>query len=121
MIAFSPHFLLDGIAAAGLAAAAPRTAGSDGPARAARPDTTAARPAPDDPSRAGAIGALGPDLSAADLAGARIRIGFSTATRPAVITGVRARQIEEETAGTAPEETSDFRYLVVPLRAAGRQ
>jgi DNA polymerase III subunit beta len=120
VIAFSPHFLLDGIAAAGLAAAAPRAVGSDGTARAARPDATAARPAPDDPSRAGAIGALGPDLSAADLAGARIRIGFSTATRPAVITGVRARQIEEETAGTAPEEASDFRYLVVPLRAAGQ-
>ena len=131
VIAFSPHFLLDGIAAAGLAAAAPRAEGSDGPARAARPDAAAARPGPDDPaaanlsaSSAGAIGALGPDLSAADLAGARIRIGFSTATRPAVITGVRARQIEEESAGTAPEEASeasDFRYLVVPLRAAGRQ
>jgi DNA polymerase III subunit beta len=131
VIAFSPHFLLDGIAAAGLAAAAPRAEGSDGPARAARPDAAAARPGPDDPaadnlsaSSAGAIGALGPDLSAADLAGARIRIGFSTATRPAVITGVRARQIEAESAGTAPEEASeasDFRYLVVPLRAAGRQ
>ncbi len=132
VIAFSPHFLLDGIAAAGLAAAglaaaAPHADGSDGPARAARPDA-ARRPAPGDPaadnhsaSSAGAIGALGPDLSAADLAGARIRIGYSTATRPAVITGVRARQIEEVTAGTAPEEASDFRYLVVPLRAAGRQ
>jgi DNA polymerase-3 subunit beta len=128
MIAFSPHFLLDGIAAAGLAAAAPRAEGSDGRARAARPDATAARPAPDDPaadnlsaSSAAPIGALGPDLSAAHLAGARIRIGFSTATRPAVITGVRARQTEEETAGTVPEEASDFRYLVVPLRAADRQ
>jgi len=123
VIAFSPHFLLDGIAAAGLAAAAPRAEGSDGPARAARPDATAGRPAPDHPATGGAaaIGAMGPDLSAADLAGARIRIGFSTATRPAVITGVRARQIEEETAGTAPEEASDFRYLVVPLRVAGRQ
>ena len=128
VIAFSPHFLLDGIAAAGLAAAAPRAEGGDGPARAARPDATAARPGRDDPaadnlsaSSAGAIGALGPDLSAADLAGARIRIGFSTATRPAVITGVRARQIEAESAGTAPEEAADFRYLVVPLRAAGRQ
>ncbi len=132
VIAFSPHFLLDGIAAAGiaaagLAAAAPHADGSDGPARAARPDA-ARRPAPGDPaadsrpaSSAGAVGALGPDLSAADLAGARIRIGYSTATRPAVITGVRARQIEEETAGTAPEEASDFRYLVVPLRAAARQ
>ena len=128
VIAFSPHFLLDGIAAAGLAAAAPRADGSDGRARAARPDAAAAGPAPGDPaaanlsaSSAGALGALGPDLSAADLAGARIRIGFSTATRPAVITGVRARQIEEETAATAPEEAPDFRYLVVPLRAAGRQ
>jgi DNA polymerase III sliding clamp (beta) subunit (PCNA family) len=128
MIAFSPHFLLDGIAAAGLAAAAPRAEGSDGRARAARRDATAARPAPDDPaadnlsaSSAAPIGALGPDLSAAHLAGARIRIGFSTATRPAVITGVRARQTEEETAGTVPEEASDFRYLVVPLRAADRQ
>jgi DNA polymerase-3 subunit beta len=142
VIAFSPHFLLDGIAAAGiaaaglaaaglaaagLAAAAPHADGSDRPARTARPDA-ARRPAPGDPaadsrsaSSAGAVGALGPDLSAADLAGARIRIGYSTATRPAVITGVRARQIEEETAGTAPEEASDFRYLVVPLRAAGRQ
>ena len=44
VIAFSPHFLLDGIAAAGLAAAAPRGAGSNGPARAARPDATAAVP-----------------------------------------------------------------------------
>jgi DNA polymerase-3 subunit beta len=83
-IAFSPHFLLDGIVAAGVSA-------------------TATAPATDDagPGSTGHTEGL-------------IRLEFNSSTKPAVITGVRA-------AGAAEPALPDFRYLVVPLRTAGRQ
>jgi len=90
VIAFSPHFLLDGIVAAGLTAAVPR------------PSEEAAEPA------GPGAGPLGPE-PAAPQPGASVRLEFNTATKPAVITGVHAGQ-----------DARDFRYLVVPLRAAGR-
>jgi DNA polymerase III subunit beta len=73
-IAFSPHYLLDGLAAA-LTAATGETQGGG------------------------------------ESGEARIRLQFTSATRPALITGLRA--------GAKPEEEAapDYRYLVVPLRA----
>jgi DNA polymerase-3 subunit beta len=95
-IAFSPHFLLDGIVAAGASATAPDPSASDG----APPDTA------------------GP-------AGGLIRLEFNSSTKPAVVTGVRAAAAPAAgttgAAGTAEPASPHFRYLVVPLRTAGRQ
>jgi DNA polymerase-3 subunit beta len=77
-IAFSPHFLLDGIVAAGVSAAP-----ADG-----------------------------------DQAGGLIRLEFNSSTKPAVVTAVPASA--EGTEGAVPPRPG-FRYLVVPLRTAGRQ
>jgi DNA polymerase-3 subunit beta len=86
-IAFSPHFLLDGIAAAGVSATTPEpgaeAAGESG-------DSTPAE--------------------------AFIRLEFNSSTKPAVVTGIRATS--NDATGQAPP---NFRYLVVPLRTAGRQ
>jgi DNA polymerase-3 subunit beta len=78
VIAFSPHYLLDGLAAALTAATDQEKAqdqGSDG-------------------SRE-----------------ARIRLQFTSATRPALITGLKANAQPDD------ESAPDYRYLVVPLRA----
>jgi DNA polymerase III subunit beta len=88
VIAFSPHYLLDGlgaalIAASGLAAPAQSSQSSQGSEKADR----------DGPSA--------PDEG-------RIRLQFTSPTKPALITGsVKA----------GDESAPDFRYLVVPLRA----
>ena len=96
-IAFSPHFLLDGItAAAGAAAAGPSSADPGDDAREDHADS--------------------PDRGSAG-----IRLEFSSATKPAVITGVRVRSAQPERAGTGDPAPPDFRYLVVPLRAPARQ
>jgi DNA polymerase-3 subunit beta len=68
-IAFSPHYLLDGLAAALTAATDPSASSSDE---------------------------------------ARIRLQFTSATKPALITG---------SAGADNKSDPDYRYLVVPLRA----
>jgi DNA polymerase III subunit beta len=87
-IAFSPHYLLDGLGAAliaanGLAAPAQSSQSSQGSGKAER----------DGPSA--------PDEG-------RIRLQFTSPTKPALITGsVKA----------GDESAPDFRYLVVPLRA----
>ncbi len=87
-IAFSPHYLLDGLGAAliaanGLAAPAQSSQGAQGSEKAER----------DGPSA--------PDEG-------RIRLQFTSPTKPALITGsVKA----------GDESAPDFRYLVVPLRA----
>jgi DNA polymerase III subunit beta len=100
VIAFSPHFLLDGITAAGLIAAAPH---------AGEPDAGRAEAAPAGGAGSGDHGPLGPEPAAAPRPGATIRLEFNTATKPAVIMGVHADQ-----------GVRDFRYLVVPLRAGTR-
>jgi DNA polymerase-3 subunit beta len=102
-IAFSPHFLLDGITAAG-AATAP----------------AAARPSEADPGGAGGVQPSEP-ADPPDRASAVIRLEFSSATKPAVITGVRGRSARPDSAGTEEPAAPDFRYLVVPLRAPARQ
>jgi DNA polymerase-3 subunit beta len=80
-IAFSPHYLMDGLTAALTAA----TGASPGPEK---PDREAAAPAEE----------------------ARIRLQFTSPTKPALITG---------SAKPGDESAPDFRYLVVPLRALG--
>ena len=125
VIAFSPHFLLDGITAAGVTAAALHTDDTDGSAAGegapAAGGSAARGPAAGGPSAgegapavagagSGDSGPLGPEPAAAGQAGTFIRLEFTSPTRPAVITG------RHPGAGRP-----DFRYLVVPLRAAARQ
>jgi DNA polymerase III subunit beta len=144
-IAFSPHFLLDGIAAAGVSATAPDPAApagdpeSAGSAEASKAKPSGSRRRRPTPVRDDAAH----DDAAHDDAAARerapgaagqtdglIRLEFNSSTKPAVLTGVRAHAPgPTEVATTAPGPTSaddaptppDFRYLVVPLRQAGRQ
>ena len=179
-IAFSPHFLLDGIAAAGVSAAAPDPAAkapdpaaAGDPAAASDPaapaghtgqsGSAAAGPAAvmaGDPAQSGSAGPATPKppssrrrraapahdaATAADAspgapgpADGLIRLEFNSSTKPAVLTGLRAPtpgsteavSTGTATAGTAPAGPAsadgaptppDFRYLVVPLRQAGRQ
>ena len=93
-IAFSPHYLLDGVIAATArasgAAATHSAAGSTGGAAGAADDS----------------GASGAD--AGDAGPVRVRIQFTSSSKPAVITR-----------GPVPGEAGpDFRYLVVPQRVA---
>jgi DNA polymerase III subunit beta len=147
-IAFSPHFLLDGIVAAGVSAIAPDPAaaagGTEQPGSAetatAKPPSSRRRrstPAHDDAAGDASPGPVGQTDGL-------IRLEFNSSTKPAVLTGVRAPAPGSTQAGadaTEPDEPDDsaesaaagstsadgapsppdFRYLVVPLRQAGRQ
>jgi len=126
MIAFNPHYLLDGITAAAVATAAP---GADAPASvppggSPHPEGTSS-PAGADP--AGVTDAEQGDRGAASHPpGACIRLEFTSATKPAVITGIRASRPTDGGAGSAAPggdgpAVPDFRYLVVPLRAPAPQ
>ena len=87
VISFSPHYLLDGLSAAVASAASPRQAGAP------RDDEEAP---PADPGQ--------------------IRLEFTTAAKPALITWAGD-------GGLAPDDPSGtpaFRYLVVPLRVPAR-
>jgi DNA polymerase III subunit beta len=77
-IAFSPHYLMDGLGAA-------LTAATGAPAAADKPQ----------------------DDAGASAEEARIRLQFTSPTKPALITG---------SAGPADVSEPDYRYLVVPLR-----
>jgi DNA polymerase-3 subunit beta len=99
VIAFSPHYLLDGLTAA--ATPSPAPAGTGG---SAEDEGTAAR-------------APGPG---------RIRLEFTSAVRPAVITAVPGGPGDEGEADSGAGSSADaeggmpdFRYLVVPLRMPG--
>ncbi len=87
-IAFSPHYLMDGLGAALIAAtgASDKPQGSGKPEQAGQ-DQNAGKPVPDE---------------------ARIRLQFTSPTKPALITG---------STGNGDEPAPDYRYLVVPLRA----
>ena len=91
-IAFSPHYLMDGLGAALIAAtgapgAADKPQGSGKPEQAGKgQNAEKGPPIPDE---------------------ARIRLQFTSPTKPALITG---------SAGDADESAPDYRYLVVPLR-----
>ncbi|MBV9204860.1 MAG: DNA polymerase III subunit beta [Actinobacteria bacterium] len=84
-IAFSPQYLMDGLSAA-------LTAATGAAPAADKPQTAAGRPE---------NGSSAPDQ-------ARIRLQFTSPTKPALITG---------TARAGEESAPDYRYLVVPLRA----
>jgi DNA polymerase III subunit beta len=85
VISFNPHYLLDGLIAASASAAPPRQPGSP---------RDGEEPAPAEPGR--------------------IRLEFSTAAKPALLTWA-----DDE--GLAPGETTPaYRYLVVPLRIPAR-
>ena len=86
-IAFSPHYLMDGLGAALIAA----TGAPDKPQGAAKAEQ-------------GEDGDKGTSLPAE----ARIRLQFTSPTKPALITG---------SSGNGNESAPDYRYLVVPLRA----
>jgi DNA polymerase-3 subunit beta len=86
VISFSPHYLLDGLGAAAASAASPRQAD------ASRDDEEA----PTDPGQ--------------------IRLEFTTAAKPALITWAGDGGL----APGDPSGTSAFRYLVVPLRVPAR-
>ncbi len=87
VISFSPHYLLDGLGAAAASAAPPRRAGASGDDQ---------DESPGDPGQ--------------------IRLEFTTAAKPALITWAAD-------GGLAPGDsagTPAFRYLVVPLRVPAR-
>ena len=87
-IAFSPHYLMDGLGAALMAAAASAAAGS----------AAGQEKSPED----------GVDPSTSSPEEARIRLQFTSPTKPALITG---------SARAGDDSDPDYRYLVVPLRA----
>ena len=98
-IAFSPQYLLDGLAAA-LAAASGSGASA---ASASAASASGGPPAPD------SSGPGHPDRDAAPAsAEGRIRLQFTSPTKPALITG---------SPGTDGQAAPDYRYLVVPLRS----
>jgi DNA polymerase-3 subunit beta len=113
-IAFSPHFLLDGIAAAGVTATtrpATEPEAVTGPATESGPSTSPRTKS-------------GPPAPAESL----IRLEFNSSTKPAVITGYQVPAATDGDPAPAPARpsavgpsSSDFRYLVVPLRTTARQ
>jgi len=97
-IAFSPHYLMDGLGAA-LMAAESSAAAEKPRAAAEKPRAAAEKPHKDDAEA---------DPSTSSPTEARIRLQFTSPTKPALITG---------SARAGDESDPDYRYLVVPLRA----
>jgi len=95
VIAFNPHYLLDGLTAAAAAAGPAQRAGGTG----SREDE-------------GADGAGTPEGSTPAAEVATIRLEFTSPAKPALIT-LASR---EDEAAARPA----FRYLVVPLRSPAR-
>jgi DNA polymerase III sliding clamp (beta) subunit (PCNA family) len=104
VIAFNPHYLLDGLTAALVPTPA------DPAAAEAATDTGAAE------SADGAEGTAA-DHAAADLG--LVSIEFTSPAKPALITRVPAGR-GDDGPDQAPDAVPDFRYLVVPLRAMAR-
>jgi DNA polymerase-3 subunit beta len=125
-IAFSPHYLMDGLSAALIAAADAAAAGAAAGGGAAAGAAAAGSPGAGDkprgsgkskPQAAGKADRAGRDQHAESQNAekgtpvpdeARIRLQFTSPTKPALITG---------SAGNGDESAPDYRYLVVPLRA----
>ena len=101
-IAFSPHYLMDGLGAA-LIAAAGATGAADKPQGAGKADQAAKADQADQASKG-----QNADKAPAVSDEARIRLQFTSPTKPALITG---------STGNGDEPAPDYRYLVVPLRA----
>jgi DNA polymerase-3 subunit beta len=128
VIAFSPHFLLDGIAAAGVTATAPESGSGSGTSSGADGSSEGAGTAqPSATRRRRAAGSADDSPDAIDQAGGFIRLEFNSSTKPAVITGIHAAVAGAQAPSSGPADGTegptppDFRYLVVPLRTTGRQ
>ena len=89
-IAFSPHYLMDGLGAALMAAAGSTASGAAAGQEKPRKNGAEADPSTSSPEEA------------------RIRLQFTSPTKPALITG---------SARVGDDSDPDYRYLVVPLRA----
>jgi DNA polymerase-3 subunit beta len=101
-IAFSPHYLMDGLGAA-LIAAVGATGAADKPQGAGKADQAAKADQADQAGKG-----QNADKAPAVSDEARIRLQFTSPTKPALITG---------STGNGDEPAPDYRYLVVPLRA----
>jgi DNA polymerase-3 subunit beta len=97
-IAFSPHYLMDGLGAA-LIAAVGAAGAADKPQNTDKAQNTDEAQNTDKAQNADKTAV--PDE-------ARIRLQFTSPTKPALITG---------STGNGDEPAPDYRYLVVPLRA----
>ena len=118
-IAFSPHYLLDGLGAALTAATGSPATGSAAAGKPRRPGKDGLGKdglgkdglGKDGPGKDG-LGKDGPDKDGPDTDPspdeARIRVQFTSPTKPALITGSARADDKSE---------PDYRYLVVPLRA----
>ena len=101
-IAFSPHYLMDGLGAALIAATgAPGTADKPHAQAKAQAGKAQADKAQAGKEENGSGGMPAPEQ-------ARICLQFTSPTKPALITG---------SAGDGDDSAPDYRYLVVPLRA----
>ena len=115
VIAFNPHYLLDGLVAAAVLGQ-PRSH-AEGPDNAGHKDAPHRDAGPDDAGTdEGSTGPGDPGL---------LRIEFTSPAKPALITRVTAEPGPGDariTSETPPEESgaAEFRYLVVPLRAPVR-
>jgi DNA polymerase III subunit beta len=95
-IAFSPHYLLDGIIAAAAAGSA---------------EPSGSHPSSGRPVGTGTAQTRAPDGGRA-APGGRVRLWFTSASKPAVITSA------PDPDSDAKKTDADFRYLVVPQRVA---
>ena len=108
VIAFNPHYLLDGLAAAAVPGQArPHAADADDAAseESGDPDGTGPGGTGGGGTGAGGTGPANPGL---------LRIEFTSPAKPALITRVPAHGQGDP---DADQEQPEFRYLVVPLRA----
>jgi DNA polymerase-3 subunit beta len=131
VIAFNPHYLLDGLVAA--AVPGPPRPHAEGPGHAGREDAGPEKAGPEDAGPPDA-GTAGPDEGNPGPGDpGLLRIEFTSPAKPALITRVTAEPGPEDARVTSPEDgrvTSEtasgesggpeFRYLVVPLRAPVR-
>ena len=118
VIAFNPHYLLDGLVAAAVPGhSRPHAGEADG--NGGTGGGMAAGSGRTDPGAAGSEGAAGTGPgSTAPADPGLLRIEFTSPAKPALITRVYPGG-EHDDPGVGREE-ADFRYLVVPLRAAAR-
>ena len=142
-ISFNPHYLLDGLTAAA-APASVRQAPAPGTSRPAAPGTAGPASAPDSaPPGEAPPGGAQPDGGGhvASAHGGRIRLEFTSAAKPALITwvseenpvagsdggtsqddgtGTSSMRTGSTDAGSTDAGRPEFRYLVVPLRVPVR-